>query len=438
MQEWKLERLQKIISLVKGITYSSIDYCGSDEGAVFLTIKCVTKSGGFKREGIKYYRGPIREKELLKLGDILIANTDLTRDGDIVGCPIMVPDFGDTKVTMSMDLSKLVVDKEQVDPLFLYYLLMTSTVRRYMQDHASGSTVLHLQTKAVPELQLLFPINKFEQTQIAAILSTLDQAIEQTEAIIAKQQRIKTGLMQDLLTKGVDENGNIRSEATHEFKNSPLGRVSVEWEIKKLGEISKFVTSGSRGWAKYYSNEGSLFIRIGNLTREHINLRLDDLVFVQVPESSEGKRTAVSEGDLLISITADLGIVGIIPKKFSEAYINQHIALVRMNLEKVVPRFIGHLLNGAVGQSQIEKLNESGAKAGLNLPTIENLLILLPNKAEQKRIAEILDSIDNQIAHQKRQVNKLNHQKRGLMHDLLTGKVRVTNLQNSTLTPESL
>ena len=74
-----------------------------------------------------------------------------------------------------------------------------------------------------------------EQSKIAEILSTVDQAIDQTEALIAKQQRIKTGLMQDLLTRGIDENGNLRSEETHEFKDSPLGRIPVEWEVKTIG-----------------------------------------------------------------------------------------------------------------------------------------------------------------------------------------------------------
>ena len=69
-----------------------------------------------------------------------------------------------------------------------------------------------------------------QQHQIAEILSTLDEAIEQTESLIAKQQRIKTGLMQDLLTRGIDEHGNLRFEQTHQFKDSPLGRIPVEWE----------------------------------------------------------------------------------------------------------------------------------------------------------------------------------------------------------------
>ena len=74
-----------------------------------------------------------------------------------------------------------------------------------------------------------------EQAKIAEVLSTVDRAIEETEALIAKQQRIKTGLMQDLLTRGIDEHGNLRSEQTHEFKDSPLGRIPVEWDAIAFG-----------------------------------------------------------------------------------------------------------------------------------------------------------------------------------------------------------
>lgn len=425
---WLKSPLGQVARLVKGISYASDDYCGPGEGAVFITIKCVSKSGGFKSEGIKFYKGSIDKSQELQLGDLLIANTDLTRQGDIVGAPILVPAFDGELVTMSMDLSKLEEDPKKIDRKFLYYKLMTDPVRRFMKDHASGSTVLHLQTRAVPALDIDYPECKSEQTKIAEILSVVDIAIEQTEALIAKQQRIKTGLMQDLLSKGIDEHGNIRSEATHAFKDSPLGRIPVEWEVQQLGEVAKQVTSGSRGWASYYSSEGAIFLRIGNLTREHINLRLDDLVFVQVPESSEGKRTSVREGDLLISITADLGIIGVIPTGFGEAYVNQHIALVRLDRDVVSPRFVGHLLNGIVGLSQIDKLNESGAKAGLNLPTVGKLLIVIPKMREQERIAEILDTADRQIERDKANLKKLAHQKAGLMHDLLTGERRVTPL----------
>jgi len=95
----------------------------------------------------------------------------------------------------------------------------------------------HITRKELSCFGAMFPTSLAEQTRIGEVLSTVDLAIEQTEALIAKQQRIKIGLIQDLLTRGIDEHGNLRSEETHQFKDSPLGRIPVEWEVKTIGQI---------------------------------------------------------------------------------------------------------------------------------------------------------------------------------------------------------
>jgi type I restriction enzyme S subunit len=278
------------------------------------------------------------------------------------------------------------------------------------------------------KIKFHYPPSRNEQIKIAEILATVDQAIEQTEALIAKQQRIKTGLMQDLLTRGIDEHGQLRTEQTHAFKDSPLGRIPAEWEVQTLESVSEFVTSGSRGWAQYYSTEGALFLRIGNLTRKHINMRFDDVIRVSPPASSEGERTAVQKDDLLISITADLGIVAVIPDRFETAYVNQHIALTRLNRSLAHARFIGWFLNGQSGQAQFDKLNESGAKAGLNLPSIKNLQIPVLPLDEQVKIAEVIDAATAKTDEFHARLVKCQSLKRGLMQDLLTGRKRVTDL----------
>jgi hypothetical protein len=158
-------------------------------------------------------------------------------------------------------------------------------IRHKIDNLAIGSTVKGINVEQLLNFEI-YNLTKPEQTKIAEILSTVDRAIEQTEALIAKQQRIKTGLMQDLLTRGIDERGNLRSEQTHQFKDSRLGRIPVEWEVGELESVSEFVTSGSRGWAQYYSADGAIFLRIGNLTRNHINLRFEDIVFVNPPRIS--------------------------------------------------------------------------------------------------------------------------------------------------------
>ena len=364
------------------------------------------------------------ERFSLNFGDVIITKDSETPDD--IGIPTVVFEKINDLVC-GYHLALIRPNPDQLDSVYLAKQLSTSKVARYFAIRASGSTRYGLPISAIETVEIPAP-PKPEQTKIAEILSTVDRAIEQTEALIAKQQRIKTGLMQDLLTRGIDEHGNLRSEQTHRFKDSPLGRISVEWEVGALESVAEFVTSGSRGWAQYYSADGAIFLRIGNLTRNHINLRFEDIVFVNPPKISEGKRTAVLIGDLLISITADLGIIGVIPEGFGEGYVNQHIALVRLSPDKVNSRFIGWFLSGRGGQTQFEKLNESGAKAGLNLPTIRKLLIPITEQAEQEKIAEIFDINSKQIKEFFLRLQKLFSLKTALMQDLLTGKKRVLSL----------
>ncbi len=308
----------------------------------------------------------------------------------------------------------------------------------YSLDFQHASQAFDYQTKAHPSvIRHIYKLKKFsanEQSKIAEVLATVDQAIEQTEALIAKQQRIKTGLMQDLLTRGIDEHGQLRTEQTHAFKDSPLGRIPVAWDVQTLDSVSEFVTSGSRGWAQYYTTEGALFLRIGNLTRKHINMRFDDVIRVSPPASSEGERTAVKKDDLLISITADLGIVAVIPDGFETAYVNQHIALTRLDHSRAHARFVGWFLNGQLGQAQFDKLNESGAKAGLNLPSIKNLQIPVPPLVEQVKIAQAIDAATEKTDEFHARLMKCQSLKRALMQDLLTGRKRVVDLLHAEVT----
>ncbi len=188
------------------------------------------------------------------------------------------------------------------------------------------------------------------------------------------------------------------------------------------------ITSGPRGWARYYANAGAKFIRIGNLTRDHVNLRLGDMQFVAPPTGAEGDRTQLAEGDVLCSITADLGMIGLIPCDFGPAYINQHIALIRPRPDDLVPGWLANFLAGERMQNWIRSINESGAKAGLNLPTIKALPVTMPRASEQRKIADILSLCDRQVAETSDQVGKLHRKKVGLLQDLLTGRVPVTSL----------
>lgn len=193
------------------------------------------------------------------------------------------------------------------------------------------------------------------------------------------------------------------------------------WEIKSIGGLDAYVTSGSRGWAAYYSGSGDRFIRITNLRRDNINLDCSDMKFVSLPSGSqEGLRTRLQTGDILVSITADLGIVGYIrsePKVPS--YINQHIALVRIDSKDIHKEFIAHQLSSPQVQKRIQKLNDSGSKAGLSLDSIRNVEMEIPPLNEQEKIAKILSTWDEAIEKLK-EIVRLKSAHYTYMRDLLT------------------
>ncbi|MCY1289009.1 Type I restriction modification DNA specificity domain protein [compost metagenome] len=311
---------------------------------------------------------------------------------------------------------------------WLYWSLLHSAQSLLCRLQGSGQPNL---SKGLIDSHIVQLPPALEQPLIAQILDTLDTAIRETEALIDKLKAVKQGLLHDLLTRGIDSNGQLRppqSEAPQLYKESPLGWIPREWGVVTLESVSSAVTSGSRDWARFYSDSGALFVRIGNLTREHINFRCNSVIRVQPPENGDGQRTKLEPGDILVSITADLGIIGVVPEGMGEAYINQHIALVRPSSSLVNSRFVGHYLAGPIMQAYISQLNDAGAKAGLNLPTIRNLPSPFPSRFEQDQIAARLDEIDNRIQNAMTEAKKLSELKSGLMDDLLTGRVRVTPL----------
>jgi type I restriction enzyme S subunit len=324
---------------------------------------------------------------------------------------------------------------------FVFHLIQWRKFRHAAEGQMVGSAGQQRVPRSFFDEFLVANFDRDEQSTLAQILDTLDTTIRETEAIIAKLKAVKQGLLHDLLTRGLDDNGELRppqSEAPHLYKQSALGWIPEVWNVLCLEEVSTLVTSGSRDWARFYSESGALFVRIGNLTRDHINLRFDSIIHVNPPRNSDGQRTRLEEGDILISITADLGIIGVILNGLGEAYINQHVALVRPNTERTNPRFMGHYLAGTVSQTNINNLNDAGAKAGLNLPTVRKLQLACPRRREQDAIANRLDEVDRQIQHSTEELFKLNKLKSGLMDDLLTGRVRVTPLLNdlSNSSPE--
>ena len=292
--------------------------------------------------------------------------------------------------------------KQSYDSEFVYYNLKFNVDK--IKNLGEGTTFAEISKTALAKVQIAFLENREEQTQIAAILSTIDRAIEQTEAIIAKQQRIKTGLMQDLLTKGIDEDGNVRSEETHEFKDSPLGRIPVEWEVKTLNKVA-------------------------SLQRGH-DIREIDFIPGNCPViASSGiigfhKFSTSSAPNVVVGRKGSIGNVHYIDSDFWAHDTSLFVTNFFGNQEKYIYYLFSNL-----------KLERFGTKSGspsLNRNDIHPLLVGIPNPTEQRKIIRVLSECDRSLTGFSEELEKSKRRKTGLMHDLLTGNVRVTALLNDS------
>jgi len=160
------------------------------------------------------------------------------------------------------------------------------------------------------------------------------------------------------------------------------------WSWATTDQLFWFVTSGSRGWAKYYSDSGAVFIRIGNLDHDSIGLDLSDTQHVQPPDGAEGTRTRVAPGDVLISITADVGMVALVRDDIEQAYINQHVSLARPVPCLCLPYLAWFLASQDGGQRQFTALQRGATKVGLGLDDIRSVNVPVPPLSEQRRIVD--------------------------------------------------
>ncbi len=161
--------------------------------------------------------------------------------------------------------------------------------------------------------------------------------------------------------------------------------------LSTIREMSTLVTSGSRGWAKYYAPEGAKFVRIGNLTRDSIDIDFSDTQYVDLPDKAEGLRSKLQPNDVLISITADLGSIGLVPHNIGEAYINQHIAVVRFK-NAAQGKFMAWYLRSDWGQKDLLKNKRGAGKLGLGLDDIRDSRVPVVSDEEAEAVLDIIES----------------------------------------------
>lgn len=189
------------------------------------------------------------------------------------------------------------------------------------------------------------------------------------------------------------------------------------WTISRLEHSIKFITSGSRGWSQYFSNDGEFFITIKNVKNSKIIF--NEVQYIHPPKNAEAARTKVQEDDLLISITADLGRTGVVTKFIAEkgAYINQHLTCIRLDKSRLLPLFVSYFLESPAGKKQFSQKNQTGVKAGLNFDAIKSLQIFTPPLSLQEQFIAFVQQVDKAKSSVKQSLEKLETLKKSLMQE---------------------
>ena len=321
-----------------------------------------------------------------------------------------------------------IIPKSGLDARFLFYF-----VNRDGYWDRSGSAQPFIKPRSVHTSWIAYPRVEAEQSKIAEVLSTVDRAIEQTEALIAKQQRIKTGLMQDLLTRGIDEQGDLRSEQTHEFKDSPLGRIPMEWEVATLGAMLKRARGhiqtgpfGSQLHAHEYVHEGTPVI----MPQDILNGSISTSVIARIPEkrANELRRHRLLPNDVVFSRRGDLSRAAGIGEREAGWICGTGCFLLRVPPDVIDSTWLVNVYRHHHVQRQVETNAVGSTMPSLNNAVMENLTIAFPKTDEQHEIVRLCDAAADGIASTCDQLAKMRALKRGLMRDLLTGNRRVTVL----------
>jgi type I restriction enzyme S subunit len=288
-----------------------------------------------------------------------------------------------------------------VDVEFLYYALMHFS---FQFKSAKIITLKHLDIQMVKNTKIpLPPLN--EQRAIAEILFTVDEAIQKIDEIITKTERLKKGLMQELLTKGIGHK---------EFKNTEIGRIPKEWEVVKLGDKELVeIIMGQSPPSSTYNREGK------GLPFLQGKMEFGDIYPSPIMYCSQPIKIA-EPNDILISVRAPVGDVNIAPYKLC---IGRGLAAIRFNLNRASHWFYFYYFQKI--KNFLENLGKGSTFKAITKEDLENLKVPYPPLCEQQKIAEILSTLDKRLEIERKEKAKLERIKQGLMDLLLTGKVRV-------------
>lgn len=383
-KNWVEVQLLDILEVLENGSRPKGGVQGIFEGVPSLGGEHLDSNGGFKFGKLKFV--PISFAEKMNRGRIKTNDILIVKDGATTGKTSFVSNNFPYDLAFVNEHVFICRSFPNINSKAIFYFLYGKTGFDRIMENFTGSAQGGINQKFATNTLIPLP-PLAEQNRIVAKLDTLFAQLETIKTSMAKIPVLLKEFRQQVLTQAVT--GKLTEEWR---KKKKLGK----WENISSSKLFEFVTSGSRGWAQYYDQSGKqLFVRITNMNygTSMLDLNKDKLQFLKLPDSSEGKRTLLKARDILISITADIGMISLIPENFPyEAYVNQHVCLARP-VKTINEQFLVNYLMSEKGFGQLKDRKKGATKAGLNLSDIKDLNIEIPTIEEQQEIVSRVESL---------------------------------------------
>jgi type I restriction enzyme, S subunit len=376
----------------------------------YIDIASIEKTGYITQtKQYTFSNAPSRARRVVRTGDVIVSTVR-----PYLKAFALVTDEHNGKICSTG--FAVLRPKKGVDSRFIYQTVIDDRFIEYLKSKMTGSNYPAVRPIDIAEYPLDVPKYE-EQRKIAAILSSVDEAIEKTEAIIEQTEKVKKGLMQQLLTKGI---GHTK------FKKTEIGDIPEDWTIEKLMDISSLMTNGFVGVASPFYSESEKdsvpYLMSNNIRANRIDLT--KLVRITNEFHQQNQKSVLQEGDLLTVQSGHIGTSCVVPREFEGA--NCHALIItRFSDKRVNPYFVSYYLNSQVGMRRLKTIFVGSTVPHINVKDFKKFAIPIPTVEEQNRIVSILQSFDQKIYNEQDKLSKLQIIKKGLMQVLLTGEVRV-------------
>ncbi|NTF88709.1 restriction endonuclease subunit S [Agrobacterium rhizogenes] len=319
---------------------------------------------------------------------------------------------------------------------YLFHSIMGAAVFEQANKHAIGSNYPAVTERDVSSFRICTP-SLSHQSKIAEILDTLDEAIRGTETVVAKLKSTKQGLLHDLLTRGIDANGDLRPphvDAPHLYKETPLGWLPKGWHCAKLPALARrdrpVLRTGPFGSSlkgEHWREVGRPVITIGSFGEN--GFLKHELLFIEERKAISMVDYEVHEGDIVFSRVADVGRSLVVHAEQAGWIMSSNLMRISIDSSSLLPGLLhAQLRHSSRLRKQMSQLVNSAGRDVANSAILLALDFAVPQPSEQSQIIEAISAIELTLRREEEQLHKLRLQKPGLMDDLLTGRVSVTPL----------